>query len=128
MCPPSSKSSSLFCVHVCLTRGLSPAPSLWKPGCLTQSGNYSSPEPHLFRAEPCATINKSSLKYLSCFRQGYNNLDTCLVTPAEKNLGEENDFTSGHGKGKGPLTTQRIMWRGYVGDLIQSWREKNLEV
>lgn len=127
MCLPSSKSSSLFCAHVCLTRGLSPAPSLWKPGCLTQSGNYSCPEPCLFRAEPCATINKSSLKCLSRFRQGYSNLDAGLVTPAEKNLGEENDPTSGHGKGKGPLTTQSIMWKGYVGDLAQSWREKNLE-
>lgn len=80
----------------------------------------TAPQSLLFRAEPCATINKSSLKCLSRFRQGYSNLDACLVTPAEKNLGEENDPTSGPGKGRGPLTTQSIMWKGYVGDLAQS--------
>lgn len=51
---------------------------------VSHGDNYSSPEPCLFRSEPCVLINKSSLKCLSCFWQGYNNLDACFVTPTGK--------------------------------------------
>lgn len=69
--------------------------------------------------------NKSSLKHLSCFWQGYNNLDACLVTPTGKNLGEEKDFTSWHEKREKPINNQHYNVERMWGQLDSELEGKN---